>query len=261
MMRLEVSSGSGRILAEASGEGEIFLVHRKAYEPGDRLIFSTTREAHVWLALDDAVAPALVFMRPGRHEVPVPFGDRKKTYSPKSFTGELHRLWLRPARPEELAARRDLALNPWDDPGAAALFPHASANVETRGEAVFAARNAIDGECANDDHGFWPYTSWGINRDPEAALTLDFGRPVLLDGAALTLRADFPHDAWWRRATLGFSDGSEEILDLRKTGAAQEFGFSPRVVSGAKLHRLVKAEDPSPFPALTRLQLFGVEVV
>ena len=48
-----------------------------------------------------------------------------------------------------------------------------SANVETRGEAVFAARNAIDGIYENDAHGIWPYQSWGINRDPNAALTLD----------------------------------------------------------------------------------------
>ena len=44
------------------------------------------------------------------------------------------------------------------------------ANVETRGEAVFAARNAIDGIYENDAHGIWPYQSWGINRDPNAAL-------------------------------------------------------------------------------------------
>ena len=63
-------------------------------------------------------------------------------------------------------------------------------NVETRGEAVFAARNAIDGVYENDAHGIWPYQSWGINRDPNAALTLDFGRPVTIDELRLTLRAD-----------------------------------------------------------------------
>ena len=44
--------------------------------------------------------------------------------------------------------------------------------LETGGEAVFAARNAIDGIYENSSHGEWPYQSWGINRDPNACLTL-----------------------------------------------------------------------------------------
>lgn len=64
--------------------------------------------------------------------------------------------------------------------------------METRGEAVFAARNAIDGIFENSAHGEYPYQSWGINRDPNAALTLDFGREVLLDELRITERADFP---------------------------------------------------------------------
>ena len=49
----------------------------------------------------------------------------------------------------------------------------ASANVETRGESVFAARNAIDGVKANRSHGAWPFESWGINRQDDAQLTLE----------------------------------------------------------------------------------------
>ncbi len=143
--------------------------------------------------------------------------------------------------------------------GNSSLFPHASANVETRGEAVFAARNAIDGEVANDDHGYWPYTSWGINRDPDAALTLDFGRPVRIDELALTLRADFPHDAWWQQATVSFPDGHHEVLTLRKTPARQRFPIAPRITTSLVLHRLIKADDPSPFPALTRIEAFGAD--
>lgn len=40
---------------------------------------------------------------------------------------------------------RNLAKNVMDQHGETNCYPHASANVETRGEAVFAARNAIDG--------------------------------------------------------------------------------------------------------------------
>src|SRR5699024_11398160 len=91
------------------------------------------------------------------------------------------------------------------------------ANVETRGEAVFAARNAIDGIFENSSHGEYPYQSWGINRDPNAALTLDFGREVLLDELRITERADFPHDNYWTRATVTFSDGSQLEIPLVKS--------------------------------------------
>ena len=124
---------------------------------------------------------------------------------------------------------------------------------------VFAAKNAIDGLVANSGHGEWPYTSWGINRDPNAAWRLDFGRPVVLDEAVVYLRADFPHDAWWREATLRFSDGSRLTLPLEKTGAGQPFPFAPRQAEWVVLDTLIKADDPSPFPALTQLELWGRE--
>ena len=173
----------------------------------------------------------------------------------RAFAGESHYLHARMARREEIAARKNLALNPWAAHRFDGAFPFASANVETRGEAVFAARNAIDGYKANDSHGGWPYTSWGINRDPKAALRVDFGRLVELDEAVLYLRADFPHDAWWKEGTLHFSDGSQVMVKLEKTAAGQSFSFPPRKVEWVVLDSLVKADDPSPFPALTQLEL------
>ena len=131
--------------------------------------------------------------------------------------------------------------------------------METRGEAVFAARNAIDGVYENVAHGTWPYQSWGINRDPNAALTLDFGRPVTVDELRLTLRADFPHDSWWTSATVAFSDGSREVLPLEKSPDPQCFSIAPRTVTRLTLCELIKADDPSPFPALTQIEAWGTE--
>lgn len=194
------------------------------------------------------------------HHVSLP-GHREQaiTYSPKSFAGACHIIRARFATPEEIAARRNLAYNPYDEHGDTGFFPHAHANVETRGEAVFAARNAIDGIYENDAHGIWPYQSWGINRDPNAALTLDFGRPVTIDELRLTLRADFPHDAWWTQATVEFDNGSREVLELKKSAAPQCFAIAPRTVKSLKLFELIKADDPSPFPALTQIEAWGVE--
>ncbi|GFH42962.1 hypothetical protein Hs30E_15130 [Lactococcus hodotermopsidis] len=43
------------------------------------------------------------------------------------------------------------------------------------GRSLLFARNAIDGVFATLSHGVYPYQSWGINRQEDAALTIDFG--------------------------------------------------------------------------------------
>ena len=75
----------------------------------------------------------------------------------------------------------------------------------------------------NTSHGEYPYQSWGINRDPNAALTLEFGRPVVLDELRLTLRGDYPHDNYWTSATVEFSDGDRMTLSLTNSRLPQRF--------------------------------------
>lgn len=89
--------------------------------------------------------------------------------------------------------------------------------------------------------------------------TLDFGRPVRVNKIGLTLRADFPHDSWWVSATVGFSDDSEEVLSLEKTAEPQRFSIGERTVTGLTLGKLIKADDDSPFPALTQIEVWGRE--
>ncbi|AGS26268.1 galactose-binding domain-containing protein (plasmid) [Rhizobium etli] len=259
-LTLKIVDADGLVLASATGQDETFLVYRQSYREGDQVILEVSRPGHVFLALDSAIQPSLVYMKQCAYALAVPFGDKRKSYSPNAFRGDIHRLSVRCARPEEIAHRRNLALNPWDDHANRTLFPHARANVETRGEAVFAARNAIDGEKANDEHGFWPYTSWGINRDPQAALTVEFGRPVRVDEIVFYLRADFPHDSWWEEVSVTYSSGKTSRFSLVKSGAAQGFAIEPCIVEWVELHGLIKAEDISPFPALTQIEIWGTEV-
>lgn len=254
---LKVIDAAGAVKAVTAGEREAILVYRGEYQPGDRLQLATSHAAHLWVSLDAGVMPALLYLQDEPFNFLIPFSETRKTYAPLAFDGVLHRLQVRQAEPSEIATRRNLAFNPLDQHGNQALFPHAEANAETRGEAAFAARNAIDGEKASHDHGYWPFTSWGINRNPDAALTLHFGRPVLIDQVALYLRADFPHDAWWESATISFSDGSTQQLCLEKSGGSQNFALQPRIIEWARLHSLIKADDPSPYPALTQIELWG----
>lgn len=260
LLKLKILDAEGQTLMTAPGAEQVSLVYMNAYKPGDRVALEIgTPGQYIVIQFEDTMAPALVYVVKREINFHIPFGEQAITYSPKSFSGCCHIIRARFATEAEIKAQRNLAFNPYDEHGDTGFFPHASANVETRGEAVFAARNAVDGVYENDAHGTWPYQSWGINRDPNAALTLDFGRAVIVDELRLTLRADFPHDSYWTQATVAFDDGSREVLQLTKTAAPQTFAITPRTAKSLKLFELKKAEDPSPFPALTQLEAWGTE--
>lgn len=258
IIKLKLLDQAGHTLATSPAGETVSLVYAGRYQPGDWVALEGDGPAlSCEIQLEDSMPPALVYLPEGNLQFPIPPEDGRSSYSPKSFTGSIHLLRARVAEGAELSRRRNLALNPYDSHVGKGFFPHAQANVETRNEAVFAARNAIDGVYANCSHGEWPYQSWGINRDPNAELRLDFGRPVRVDEVRLTLRADFPHDSWWEEATVEFSDGSREVLRLTKTGAPQSFPVEPRTIQWLVLKELKKAPDQSPFPALTQLEAWG----
>ena len=259
-LTVSVKNATGEVLATATGENRVFLDYHAAYQEGDVLCLESDETGYVVAQLEDSLNETFGLLK-GEATLPVPFEARRICYSSKSFTGEVHLLWARVATEAEISARRNLALNPMDCHANQGLFPHASANVETRGEASFEARNAIDGLFANHGHGVYPYSSWGINRDPNAALTIDFGRPVTVDEVVITLRNDFPHDNWWQSAVIRFDDGSSENLSFEKVDYPQHTAIAPRTVRTATLEQLIQCpDDPAPFPALTQIELWGTEV-
>ena len=188
---------------------------------------------------------------------PVPAGEHRLAYAPGLFEAPRHILSARILSPEELAASRNVACNPSDLRGDTDFYPHCTANVETRNEACFCARNVIDGIRLNTFHGEWPFQSWGIGAREDAWCRLDFGREIIADRMALTLRADFPHDAWWTSGHAVLSDGTELAFDLEKSGDRQWISLGGRRVSWMRLERMVKSDDPSAFPALTQWEVFG----
>ena len=146
-----------------------------------------------------------------------------------------------------------------DQHGETNCYPHASANVETRGEAVFAARNAIDGVTVNDAHGEWPYESWGINRREDANMRLEFGRKVAVSRIRLYTRADFPHDNWWKQVTIRFSDGSEVVAELEKKRKAARDRIRGAGYHRTDLGKVKKSGRPVAVPALTQIEVYGRE--
>lgn len=259
-LSLRVEDKTGNVICESSGEDFVDLVCRHVYEEGDRILLETS-EKNVYLnwQVDDAMAAAFVYVK-DNVSYEIPFEEKRRCYSTKVFTGGVHYLYAEAAREDEIKAYRNLALNPADQHCDTACFPHAEANVETRGESTFAAKNAIDGVRANLSHGKWPYGSWGINRQDDAAMKVYFGRKIRTDKVVLYTRSDFPHDNWWVQVTLRFSDGSSLDFELEKSVLGHVLTFPEREIEWIELCNLIKADDPSPFPALSQIEVYGWNV-
>ena len=256
MITITARDARGAILARASHETEALLCFDRAYAQGDRIEIASDAR-HLWVQTDVSLLPGEVYLPSGRMTWPVPWGEHRLAYRPGAFTEARHIVSARAMGPEETAGTRCLSRNPTDLRGDTDFFPHCTANVETRGESVFAARNVIDGLRFNTFHGEWPFESWGIGAREDAWCLLDLGRECLLDGMALTLRADFPHDAYWVRGQVELSDGATVDFPLEKTGERQFVALGGRHARWLRLQNLVKSDDPSAFPALRQWEVFG----
>lgn len=260
-LSIKILDKDEHVLAESSGEDSVHLIYGEEYSEGDKILLSASKhDIHVIWQVDDALGEAFCFMKKDI-TYQIPFKTRRLSYSPKTFSGNKHYLFARIAEMSEVNQYRNLAVNVCDQVSIEGCYPHASANIITRGEAVFEVRNVIDGICENHGHGIWPYTSWGINRSPTAEMRIDFGRKVWVDSIKIYLRADFPHDSYWTQGTVCFSDGSVEILNLKKTDQAQVFPIEPRIVEWLSFGNLIKADDESPFPALSQFEAYGKDLI
>lgn len=259
-LSIVVKDKDGKTKAAVNGVNRVVLAWKGEYEKGDQIVFTVPETERFYIArADDTMDEAYIYMKARELIFDIPFDEQKTSYNPKAFTGARHYLTIRRAEDYEIAAYKNLAANVMDQHGERGCFPHACANVETRGEAVFAARNAIDGVTANLSHGKWPYESWGINMQDDAEFTLDFGRPVDFDKILLYTRADFPHDNWWEKVTFTFSDNTQETVELKKRVEPHMISLKRTGITWIKLGNLIKAEDPSPFPALTQIEVYGRE--
>ncbi len=229
---LKILDADMRTKAVSRGMDEVNLVYSQQYEPEDRIILEISGgAAFLWLQVDDALGSSLVYVT-GNVTYMVPFGEKRINLSPKAFYGNKHLLRARAAKEFEIKGYRNLAVNVCDQHHVENLYPHATANVETRGESIFAAQNAIDGITVNSCHGEWPYQSWGINMQEDARIKVDFGRMTGIDRIVLYTRADFPHDNWWKCVEFSFSEGSTLEMKMEKSACAHEIAFPLKKYAG-----------------------------
>lgn len=259
MITITVKTASGEVLAQISHADEALLRIDRDYQPGD-VIEITADAKHVWAQMDSTILPGEVYLPEGKMTWTIPSGEHRLAYSPVAFTGSRHLVTARVMTDEETARRRNVACNPADLRGDTDFYPHCTANVETRGESCFAARNVIDGVRISSYHGEWPFQSWGVGAREDCWCRVDFGREVQIDEMALTLRADFPHDAYWVSGHVVLSDGAEMAYDLEKTGDRQRIKLGDHRVSWMRLERMQKSDDPSAFPSLIQWEVLGRDV-
>jgi len=259
VLNVEGTQIAGRTAAPNARDLALHFMHD--YQPGDRLVVEGP--AHLLVTLEQGRAACeLHYPHAGAWSFVFPFGTSEmqpgSAYAADAFSAHEHTVRVHALTRRELAARRNLAVNACDQTNAMepVAFPHAAASSVYHQMPVFAARNAIDGERANTHHGVWPYQSWGPDKADGLWWQLDFGRMVELDEVRLVLRADFPHDSYWKQATLEFSDGSTQTLMLTRSAAAQTFRFPARRTAWIRLTHLLPAES-SGWCALTEVEAWG----
>ena len=257
-LSLSVLDGCGNELYKSIGADLVQLDGKnRPYREGDRIVLDVDEDdADLEIMLDAGLVPSVVHLSTRHIEFPVPFDKRKRCYADHAFAG--NRLWgyVRKLGRQERGNWRNLAMNSHDFEGSAGMYPHASTNSGATDDR-YMARNAIDGVFQSCHHGRWPYESWGINGRDDAWLQVDFGRAVHACELVLFLRADFPHDAWWEQARVTCSDGYDAEVPLERTGAPQAFDIGGRDIEWLRLSDLRKADDPSPWPALSQLMVMG----
>ncbi|MDR1568450.1 MAG: hypothetical protein LBS33_07205 [Streptococcaceae bacterium] len=251
-------------LMQTVGEDFVHLATQSLpIQNGDQIVVEVElANQYLVVQLDETLNESLIFVKGNRWIYqPMLSTNGLESISENAFRSKRHYLQVRLARDYEIKQYRNLALNPHDQKDDSFAYPHAFANVETRNDATFFARNAIDGIFANQSHGSYPYQSWGINRQADAALTIDFGRPVLLDKIGLTLRADFPHDSFWTEVSVIFDHQVTKNFQTKKLSEPQYFDFEAIETTKVIITNLKKSnQDSSPFPALTEIECFGFNV-
>lgn len=256
MITITAKTAAGDMLAQSAHATEALLRIDRLYEDGD-VIEITSDIKHLWVQMDATILPGEVYLPQGRMTWQIPAGEHRLAYCPVAFQGPRHIVTARAMTEEEISSNRNVACNPSDLRGSTDFFPHCTANVETRNEACFCARNVIDGMRHSDYHGEWPFQSWGIGAREDAWCLLEFGREVEISEMALTLRADFPHDAYWVAGHVVLSDGAQIAYNLEKTGERQHIQLGKHTVRWMRLERMQKSNDPSAFPALIEWEVFG----
>lgn len=256
-MELKIFNKNKEIIFSKQGR-EINCVYKGEYQEGDKIVLSAPETEFVKVKLDKTLKEAVVYLPNGSLELEVPFGRRKAMYDKDAFSGEMHELSAYEATDEEAYGARNIALNPYDMHGKARSFPHAYANLVTREDPCFFERNAIDGVCGNSSHGKYPYHSWAGGAREDLEYYIDFGTDVEVSKIVFFLRADFPHDTYWKSIDVEFSDGTVKTASFEGVADGQELVLDePILTKTVHLTNFKQVSYPFSWAALSQIEVYG----
>ncbi|MDF7683566.1 hypothetical protein PT287_08655 [Lactobacillus sp. ESL0679] len=260
-IKISLKDTFDKTITGVSDDDLCVLPFKKRFQDGDYYEVNVEHAPmYLMVQLDAVLNPTLIYLaKPNwRYKIPMNL-ERYSALPDGAFTGEHHYACVRKAEDYEINAYQNLARNSHDQRQESGAYPHISANAETRGEEPFLVKNVIDGYLANKGHGRFPFQSWGIDARDDAKLKLDFGRPVNIAKIGIQLRADYPHDSYWTKATIKFSNNNKQIVDLVKTAKIQYFVVNQENVSFLSINNLIRDSqgDPDSFPSLSQLIVLG----
>ena len=235
---------------------DIDIVYEGEYENGDKIIVDLRDIQYAAVKLDEHLEESIVYCPNKRLDFIIPRGKAKECYHPEAFEGEKHHIRVREITKEEFYSYRKISLNS-HDLQTSKCYPHAVANLVTRNEACFLERNAIDGVIHNESHGCYPYHSWAGGARMDLEYWLYFGAGVEIDKIDFYLRADFPHDTYWKSMDIEFSDGTVVPANFQETADAQRISFEPKVTEFIHLTNFKQAVTPLSWAALTQIEVYG----
>ncbi len=260
IINLKLIRENGDVKFKAYGN-EIDEHFHGEYEPGDKLRVELCDTKFVKLRLDETLAESIVYVPDGTFEFLIPFDrERSACYAPGAFSGDDHRIAVSEPADAEIYAERLISLNSHDRHNVPKYYPHAVANFVTREDPCFFERNAIDGVIDNSNHGCYPYHSWGGGLREDLEFEVDFGEEVELSRAVIFIRADFPHDTYWKECDIELSSGERIHKELIGTAEGQVLELDGRVSSRVKLtgFKQQRLEDGSlSFAALSQIEIYG----
>ncbi len=256
MLTLKIISKDKKVLFEKSGTN-LDITYNGAYHEGDTIVVDIVNNYYLYLKLDDNMNEGILYCPNGRFEFQIPINYLGECYPPESFSGEVHRIIACEPTDEEIFSLRNISQNPYDT-SLSKSYPHVSANFVTRGAPCFFERNAIDGVIENKSHGNYPYHSWAGGARDDLEYFIDFGQEVEIESIVFFLRADFPHDTYWKNIDVEFDDGNVKTAEFEMTEKGQTLLFEkPKKTRKVHLTNFRQVSYPLSWAALSQIQING----
>ena len=106
--------------------------------------------------------------------------------------------------------------------------------------------------------GNFPYHSWAGGARDDLEYYVDFGTEVEVEKLVFYLRADFPHDTYWKNIDIEFSDGEIVTANFEGVADGQEVVLKEKKITRTiHLTNFIQAVFPLSWAALSQIEVYG----